>query len=341
MTCPTFLTRVWPIRLGLVLGFVACSWIAVPIAAAAVFHLDDGSLVTAAFVAETPTHMHLLGSDGKPLVLERERVVYVDWKRGLDPKLEKKVAKARKKFFTERRKQARELLRSLGQEPSESQRLQVFEEFASFVPEVQLHALADGLKSGTAPVRSACFDRLAASEHPAATLPLVRLVIQSDDSELALRAHQAAAGVDTDTTRRLYEYVAAADEPEHQTKALQKLGLLGRRESVPFLVKYLTYVESNIRLQLSTLRRLREVPVSLGGGATNVPIELPETSLIEVGTSIRVPVETYEVLRLNAVGALEQITGERLGNEPGPWKAWWQSEQRRAQKEKAAPASDG
>ncbi|MGE3164754.1 MAG: hypothetical protein AB7O52_07605 [Planctomycetota bacterium] len=298
------------------------------VARGAVFHLEDGTTVVGAFVAETSATVRIIDANGQLLVWPRGQVVYIDWERGVDPKLEKKAKQERERFLQERRNEARELVRGYGALPEGSARAEAERRLGDFDPETQLIACDSGLRSADPATREMCLARLAASDQVAATLPLVRCVLYSGDPALAARAHAAAVKVHADTTRRLYEYAVAADRPEYQRAALGQLGQLGDRRSVPFLVKYLHYVTSTVRVQNARVRNLREVPVNLSG-ATNVPIELPEVSLVEVATTITVPAETYQWIREATVAALETITGEKHGADLDAWSAYLARQERK------------
>lgn len=317
-------------RAWLALLFAAATSTAVPVDAA-VFHLDDGTTVAGAFVAETAEEVHVLDASGKAVVWSRSQVVYIDWERAVDPKLEKKAKAERERFLKARREEARELVRGYAALPEGSPRADAERRLSGYDTQTQLIAYDLGLRSPDAVTREVCLARLAESGQPAATLPLVRCALYSSDPDLAGRAHDTAVKVHADHTRRLYEYAAAVDRPEHQLAALGQLGRMGDGRSVPFLVRYLHYVTSNVRIQKAQVRNLREVPVSLSG-ATNVPIELPEISLVEVNTTITVPAQTYQTIRNATVSALEAITGEKHGTDLAAWAAYMERTRAPAEK---------
>lgn len=302
-------------------ALTAFLYVGSPLASAAEFHLEDGTKVAGAFVGETAEEMHILDRSGKLRVLQRSRVVYVDQTRSVDPKLQKKAKKASERFFAKRRAEALALVESYHETQEGSPRQAVLKQLREFTIEVQFYAFDRGLRNGPTVTKEMCLAELSAFSQNAATLPLVRCSLYEADKQLADRAHAASLGVSRDTTRQLYEYVVAADRPVNQQAALGRLGALADRKSVPFLVRYLHYVTSTIRAQHAQVRQIREIPVSLGN-ATDVTIELPEISLIEVATTVTIPVETYRVLRAATISTLETITGERFGGNVEAWAKW-------------------
>lgn len=293
---------------------------------AAVFHLADGRQVLGSYVGKTADTVTILGEDGEEQKLAASDILTVDWSHHLPMALEKKAAKGRKRFLETRRKAADKLIDELGRARGEEEEVLVFEKLDDFEEPELIPVLDDALRHKKAHVRDYAFRRLAGFQSRGAIVPLVKVAVTSPAKDHAQRGHDSAVARDPELARELYEYVLLAGEVPERLRAIDGVTRIGSRQSVPKLIQLTTYVQADIRAQLLRVKQIKEQPISLGslqGAAQNVTIDLPEAELIEVMTTARIPVQKLQMLQEQAFSALAQITGEKLGNDPKAWEAWW------------------
>lgn len=158
-------------------------------------------------------------------------------------------------------------------------------------------------------------------------------------------AHAAAAALHAQATRAWTERVVANDVGKRRILAIGRLAEIRAAESVPLLAKVVASVGLEVHLQVAQLENLASVPVNLGSvgaAATQVPIQLPTISLIDVHVNAMVPAEIQVVTRAEALRALRTIAGN-LGEDPAHYVAWhaeWKAKQDAAAKAaEATPAA--
>ena len=143
-------THVYALRPVFAALFLHLGW-GIPVGAAD-YHLDDGSVVRAAFVGEAQGVLTLLNEDGKAFSLERARIREIDDAPRLPEKIEKKARAARRKFIENRRREAVRLIRDHGRRPRSREEIErALEDYRE--PEI-LPALVRGLSSKKAATRA-------------------------------------------------------------------------------------------------------------------------------------------------------------------------------------------
>ena len=294
---------------------------------AAEFHLAD-RVVSGAWIGEADGVVHVLTVEGKMETFDRNDLVWTDWHTPFPEKLERRVKRERDRFIRDRRKVAKRLMRDL-ERADEAERPSLMAQFDGFDEAQSLYAYAAGLESKHEHAREFSFERLSGFQSEAAVVPLVRVHLMSKDPEFSQRALATALEKQPELTRRLYEYVAQSSGFDHRVRAVETLQEIGDPGAKPSLVKVLHYVDMNIRAVVARTKQIREVPLNLGGttqAASNVTIDLPELEIIEVNTSIRLPVESLRRVESVTVKALESISGRKLGSDVGAWAKYVREE---------------
>ncbi len=287
---------------------------------AARFYLRDGTVVEAAFIGEANGEVVVLDALGKKQKLVRAEIRWVDWEHRLKSTLEARAKRRRESFSRKRRAEAERLVRKL-ERCRASERAKIFQALDGFQDRELLSVFDRGLRSQVVEVREYTCSRLERFHGNAAVVPLVSVATTHRDPELVERVHQLALSKDADMTRKLYEYVVVTAPVPQRLRALDSIQKIGDLKSATRLVWNLTYVQSHIRAQLARSRGLREVPVRLGQN-TDVSIELPEIELIEVMTTVQIPVESLKTIEAKTVEALEAISGQQLGSDSRSWQHW-------------------
>lgn len=286
-------------------------------------YLNDGSRFLAGIIGEADGVVSLLDEHGKERSVPRSEINAIDPTPPLPPELARQAARLRLRFTQDRQRAAHSMLEQFERAQSDAERASWAERLAGFREREALPAYAEGLSRAAVPVASTCLERLRAFESPAAVVGLIKGALEQPDTELAQAAGVAAFERQPDLARRLCEYAALASPVPQRLRAIETLGAQRQRQSVPSLVRVMRMVQSVVRTQLVRTKRLREVPVTLGGGA-NVTIELPEIELIQVMTSTMVPVVSLERLEAVTAQALETISGQQFGTQVEAWERWWQ-----------------
>ena len=191
-----------------------------------------------------------------------------------------------------------------------------------------LEPLGDALDDDRAATRELAARLLGASRvQPAATDALLRAAMTSRRGQTRAEAHTAAFAANPQRTRAVYEAVAMArTKPDRRVAALGFLGRMGPA-SLPAIIGVLEYVNGDIRAVQAQAGELRRIPVNLGttgGSAINVPIELPELTLVEVNTSYTVA--SIRPVQAQAVRALQALSGEDFGTDHDAWRSWHERE---------------
>ncbi len=297
-------------------------------AQAEILELKDGSTLVGAYIGEADGTLTFLPTTGKARSVDRAQVIRIDWTHKAPDKLQKRAQRARLQFVKKRRREVSKLLKKYGRAKDTAARDEISARLETFSANVRLKPLSDALSDTKPATRDYAVKALAALETDKAVAPLVRAALTTKHKDLGESAHRAALSVDKSLTRRFYESVAASrTKPRRRVLALGHLGAMGERASVPGLVRVLEHVNAEIRATLATAGGIRQVPVNLGtigGAGVNVPIELPEMNLIEIQTSVSVPV--LRAVEGAAIDALKRITHQNLGNKPADWKGWWKKQ---------------
>jgi len=153
-------------------------------------------------------------------------------------------------------------------------------------------------------------------------------------------AHAAATALHAQATRAWTERVVANDVGKRRILAIGRLAEIRAAESVPLLVKVIASVGLEVHLQVAQLENLASVPVNLGSvgaAATQVPIQLPTISLIDVHVNAVVPAEIQVATRMEALRALKAIAGD-LGEETAPYLDFHAQWKAKMEADKAGPA---
>ncbi len=285
---------------------------------AAEFHLVEET-VRGAWIGEADGALHILTDEGKKRTFERNDLLWIDWSVEVPKKHAKRVI--RERFLEERRKIARKLIQSLERSGVE-ERPSLIAKFDGFDEAQSLHAFSGGLDSRAEHVRELSFGRLATFQSEAAVVPFIRVYLKSSDPAYAARALEQAKQMDPDLTRRIFEFVSMSAPMPYRVKSVETLGALGDRAALPSLVRVLHSVGIDIRATVARTKSIDEVPVNLGGitqAAQNVTIDLPQLELIEINSSLRVPVEALRRLEAVTSQALHTLSGESHGTNVGAW----------------------
>lgn len=308
------------------------------VASAALFRLADGSDLAAAYIGEVGDVITVLTADGKRKELQRADIVWMDGSHRLSAQMEKRAARARGRFLVKRRKAAEKIARRLANKKKPEQRVPLIAELDSFSELEQVPALSYMLRARKGDSREWALARLRGFKTDAAVLPLVQDSLVLEDPQLAAETSALAVERNADLARRIYEYSAQVSPFSHRLRAVKHLQSIGSRASGKVLVKVLRYVTMTVRVQLARSTGLKEIPVSLGASAQSVVIETPGVELIEVMTSVEVPVQMFELIERSTIEALQSISGEDFGADLRSWEGWVREE---AQKEAPlGPPSD-
>lgn len=303
--------------------------VALPATRADVVHVTDAEPVEGAVVGEDRDEagapvLVILTRAGEVRVA-RERIARVEpGEVGAD--LRRRAERAASRLLERQGREATKLLRRWSR-GDEAQRAAVEAELATITSAALMKPLEEAATDGGAELRSFALERLAALGAPAVD-PLLRVAMTSKHTDARDAAHTAALALDAERARVVYEQVACMNtRPIRRVRAIQRLEALGRRQSVPALVAVLEWARVELRTQLARARELRRVPVNLGtigGAGVQVPIELPEMQLVEVATTVNVPV--LRVLSASAARALQTISGQAHGDDVEAWRAWWSAQ---------------
>jgi HEAT repeat protein len=301
----------------------------VPVAVQAeILELNDGTQLVGAYIGEAEGTLTFLPVTGKAKTVDRAEVARIDWTHKAPAKLQKRAQRARLKFVKKRRREVSKLLKAYGRAKDDAARDEIGVQLKGFSENALLKPLSDALSDTKQATREFAVKALVSLETSKAVGPLVKAALTTKHKALGQSAHGAALTLDKTLTRRFYESVAASQtKPRRRVLALGHLGAMGERASVPGLVRVLEHVNAEIRATLATAGGLKRVPVNLGtigGAGVNVPIELPEVNLIEIQTSVSVPV--LRAVEGAAVEALKRITKQDLGNKSQDWKGWWKKQ---------------
>lgn len=317
-------------RFSLLLTVVAaCAFC--PTVEAEVFHLQDGTTITGAHVVDIDDRVIVLLPNGKLEEIPRKELLLVETARNVDPELTAKARKEKKRLLKKRRKAAAKLLTRYGKtddgDTGASERREIELELDGYSGEELAPGLADGICSKRRRLRELSFRRLVAIGGGTALVPLARGALNAPDESLRKRSHDAVLAISEDAGRRVYEYVVAGSQNEgERLRSLAYVDSIGSLDSVPGLIRILEYVDATVRFQLVRDKGLKQVPVSLGSlgaAATQVPIDLPNTELIQVQVSTRVPTKSAKIVRQGVAATLTSITGEKHGEDVEAWKEWW------------------
>jgi hypothetical protein len=291
-----------------------------------VVHLADGTTLEAAPVGRDGADLVLVTKGGEVRVARADvaSIESADASRALA----QRAARARTRLLEHQTSVARALLRRLRKADrpagaADDERAAVEAGLDGLEPEATVAPLEGALDDGAAP-REVALARLIALGPPGQD-PLLRAAMTASDPALRASAHAGAVAIDAVRARRVYEEVAASPaRPIRRLRALQHLEALRDPASAPKLIALLGWVKTELRAQLATAGKIERVPVNLGtstGAAVQAPIELPEMQLVEVATTITVPV--LQVLGAETTRALEAISGEHHGDDVDAWERWW------------------
>ncbi|MCI0652835.1 MAG: hypothetical protein L0Z55_13230 [Planctomycetes bacterium] len=304
----------------------------------AVFHLRDGNHVTGAYVGETKENLIFIDTDGKRHTVALDDVLGVDWEDGDDRALRARAEKERAKWLEERQREATRTMEGLASKEAEVADA-ALAKLSGYRKNELLPALIQGVRSPAGPVREFALRELTGVEDPSAAVPIALGALVADDREFALRAHDAAVAKEPELARRVYETIAvrSSTKLEYRTKALERLGAIADRRSIPLLLEQIHYMQSDIRLTMLRSKGFKEVTVNLGSlqqAANQVQIELPQAELISVNTSAVVPIAKLQVLEGRMFATLAEISRQDFGSDLAAWRDWWAQES----KQEARPA---
>lgn len=302
---------------------------------AARFHLADGSVLEASYIGEANGQVTVLTARGKTEVLDKPSILTVDWSHRLSDSREKQALRKRTEFFQRRRKEAQKLILAFEKSKPEDHS-QFRSELEAFQEHELLAALDRGLRSSRAYLREYSFDRLETFQSKGMVVPLVNNALTNPDRDFAKQSQDLALERFPDATREAFEYVSCTGDVDRRLLALDAIQQIGSEKSVPRLVYGLSYVHADIRAQVARSKGLKEVPVRLSG--SSVSIELPELEILEVMTTVQVPVRSLRRIQEKTVTTLRSITGEDFGDDAEAWSRWWAQEQARAKR--VAPTAD-
>ncbi|MEM7164415.1 MAG: hypothetical protein AAF581_03070 [Planctomycetota bacterium] len=289
---------------------------------AALFRLQDGSDLAAAYISEVGDVITVLTEEGKRRELQRSEVVWVDGRHRLSDRLEQRAAEMRLRFLKKRRKEASRIARRLSAKKKPEQRAELTEKLDEFAEVELLPALSELLGTKKFGNRDYALKRLAAFKTDLAVIPLVQDSLTTGADDEAAVTHEMAVQRNDDLARRLYEYSAQVSPFSQRLRAVGHLQSIGSRAAAPTLVRVLRYVQTTVRVQLARSTGLKEIPVSLGSGGQSVVIETPGIELIQVMTSAEVPVEVIERLQQSTIAALQSISGQEHGADLKSWERW-------------------
>lgn len=302
---------------------------------AARFHLADGTVLEASYVGEADGQVTVLTAKGKTEVLDKPSILTVDWSHRLSDSREKQALRERTAFFERRRKEAKKLVLAFEKsKPDEHSKYR--SQLEGFQEHELLAALDRGLRSSRPFLRDYSFDRLESFQSKGMVVPLVNNALNNPDRDFAKQSQDLALKRFPEVTREVYEYVSYTGDVDRRLLALDTIQQIGSQKSVPRLVQGLSYVHADIRAQVARSKGLREIPVRLSG--SSVSIELPELEILEVMTTVQVPVRSLRLIQERTVATLRSITGEDFGDNAEAWSQWWAQEQ--ARQKRAAPKAD-
>ena len=261
-----------------------------------------------------------------------------------DPALDKQVKAAKKKLAKGRKKLAKKTLAQLAK-ASAAARESIALEFRALPVDARLAALTPAIRGKKKKLREAALAEFKALRTPHAVIPLAVGSIAVSDPDFGRRARAAASEQHADFARQVYEYIAVkpGTKPAFRARTAQHLADIGDRRSVPAVLQATTYAGFDVRLTLLRSRGFRSVPVNLGSNqaaATQVDIELPQAELIQVNTSVKVPMEIQTALQDSLLGSLRTLSGQDFGRDLEAWASWWNKEEKKMKAAEASAADD-
>lgn len=224
------------------------------------------------------------------------------------------------------RAEADDLLRKVGLAKDEKKRLELAARFDALDPRARVPCLLEGLKPARTPgVQVFAVSRLKALGIRE-IVPHLVLLASAPGAEKTPRdeAHAGAVSLDADLARRWYEHVVANDLGKQRILALGRVAEIASPDSVPLLARVVATVGLEVHLQVAQLTDMASVPVNLGSAgaaATQVAIQLPTISLIDVHVNAQVPAAIQVAVRSEALRGLRTIAGD-LGEDPEKYMAW-------------------
>ncbi|MEM7261492.1 MAG: hypothetical protein AAF488_05830 [Planctomycetota bacterium] len=284
------------------------------------FHLEDGSVVVAAYIGEANGEIHILDSSGER-TLARSAVTRIRWTPVENDDLRRRAASKREKFHDRRVREIRKLVGKLAK-ASTSQRESLEAEITRYAELERIPVFAKSVVSRHEHVREFTLTQLAAMDRIEAVAPLVLGAIGIRDAEFTDRAHLAALKVQPELTRLLYEYAGGIPmQAEARLQAFDRLGRMGDRDAGESLI--VTYHALGLEAEIQHAKKIgaRQRPLSLGN--TQLTVELPVVSYFKTSTNLRYKPAEIERLRNGAIAALEKISGEPLGHDLAAWTDWW------------------
>jgi hypothetical protein len=153
---------------------------------------------------------------------------------------------------------------------------------------------------------------------------LVKVALEDGDSDVRKAARTAARTLDPVTSVKWYSDVAAQDQGAMRLRAIQALGEFeGSREAAGALIVTYRAVLLDVR---ATCARLIPGPPNIPSirtpvGNTAVTIETPVVRVESVRTTVMVP-DSVRVERDMIIGALQNVSGQRFGDDIGAWQRW-------------------
>jgi hypothetical protein len=192
-----------------------------------------------------------------------------------------------------------------------------------YAPEALIGPLGKAVADNRSASRELSLRRLALMKTQKATDTLLGLALTTKKKAIAGSAHEAALLADPTRTRTVYESVAASPtKPTRRFRALAFLAGMQQRRSVPGLIFALERVHAEVQAQLATEVGTRTPPpISLAGGQTSIPVELPGVQKITIKS--KVALSTLRRVAGAAASSLAAVTGQSFGEDVPAWKAWW------------------
>lgn len=297
-------------------------------ARADVWELSDGTRVRGAPIGQAPDRWVVLTVEGERTLPAASVTGHTE--EAVEPALARKAARAREAWVEKRGREARAAVRRHARARDTAAREQAAAGLQAFTPAELIGPLEDALEDADAATRALALERLGASPAPEATDALLRAAMTAKKGEVRAGAHRAAAARDGTRTRVVYEEVLASPtRPARRVRALEQLGVMASKDSIPGLILALEKITSEMRATLATAGGLKRVPVDLGSttaAGTQVPIELPEMQLVEVATSSTVSV--LRALHGGTAKLLSSLAGVDRGDDPAAWRRWWDESSR-------------
>jgi hypothetical protein len=234
---------------------------------------------------------------------------------------------------------AKKLIRRYGALKDDAKRAAVLEELRAIDLRGRFPALVYELKHSTRKdSRILCVNELEGFKNRDLVPHLVICATSKTDREAQDAAHASAQKLDADYARRWYELYVARDLGNRRSRSLERLGLLRQPESVPLLAGVVAHVGLEVSVQQAKLLGFDTVTINANSGNTQMPIQLPSVSLLDMKTTAVVSVKLQNTWRTLALNSLRSIVGEDLGEEPEPYLAWYEEHKKTAEAGKKANA---